>query len=63
MCPLGCYKVHYLTLWLKLFISLLAGGMLLNNVAQILLPDIEAENGVVHVISHALIPPADGIIG
>lgn len=40
------------------------GGPELNNVAHVTLADIEAENGVVHVISHVLIPSSlAGIIG
>ncbi|KAH3833419.1 transforming growth factor-beta-induced protein ig-h3-like [Dreissena polymorpha] len=33
-----------------------AGDIVLNGIASILLDDIEAENGIVHVISHVLMP-------
>ena len=40
------------------------GGPHLNKIANVTLADIEAENGVVHVISHVLIPSSlAGIIG
>jgi len=41
-----------------------SGEELLNKVAHLTLTDIEAENGVVHVISHVLIPSTlAGIVG
>ncbi|XP_045204877.1 transforming growth factor-beta-induced protein ig-h3-like [Mercenaria mercenaria] len=33
-----------------------AGDITLNNMAQVTLTDIEAENGVVHIINHVLMP-------
>ena len=36
--------------------SITDGSPVLNNVAHVTLADIEAENGVVHVITHILIP-------
>jgi len=32
------------------------GNIMLNGIAQVTLTDIEAENGVVYVISHVLMP-------
>jgi uncharacterized surface protein with fasciclin (FAS1) repeats len=40
------------------------GEPLLNKLAHVVIQDIEAENGVVHVISHVLIPSTlAGIVG
>ena len=44
---------------LVITLSFLDGSIKLNNASQLLLPDIEAENGVVHVIDHALSPPPE----
>ena len=49
---------------MSLYFVVSDGGPELNNVAHVTLADIEAENGVVHVISHVLIPSSlAGIIG
>ena len=44
---------------LVITLSFSDGSIKLNNASQLLLPDIEAENGVVHVIDQALSPPPE----
>ena len=35
-------------------------GVTLNGTANVILPDLVTDNGVIHVISEALVPPAEG---
>jgi transforming growth factor-beta-induced protein len=35
------------------------GGLILNDTVNVILADIQASNGIIHVIDAVLIPPAD----
>ena len=65
--PFVGYIVYYILSLTILLLFFPANGMniKLNNAASITVADIEAENGVVHIISHVLIPSTlnPGIVG